>query len=100
MSNVNLKCVWSLASLAGLVLAAGCASEPAKPAPPPATQQREPAAPPPAPNAEFKLVLPPGAAQPPAPFEGTGWQTLFDGQSLTGWRVTPFAGRGEVHCQD
>ncbi len=24
---------------------------------------------------------------------------MFDGQSLAGWRETPFAGRGEVHCQ-
>jgi len=25
---------------------------------------------------------------------------MFDGQDLTGWRETPFAGHGEVHCQD
>ena len=46
------------------------------------------------------MVLPPGAAQPPAPFAGTGWQPMFDGESLTGWRETPFAGHGEIHCQD
>jgi len=29
-------------------------------------------------------------------WEGTNWMTLFDGQSLDGWRTTPFAGAGEV----
>jgi 3-keto-disaccharide hydrolase len=24
---------------------------------------------------------------------------MFDGEDLKGWRETPFAGRGEVHCQ-
>ena len=24
---------------------------------------------------------------------------MFDGEHLTGWRATPFAGHGEVHCQ-
>ena len=48
----------------------------------------------------LKITLPPGAAQPPAPFEGEGWQAMFDGQTLAGWRETAFAGHGEVHCQD
>lgn len=39
------------------------------------------------------------AALPSAPFEGTGWQCLFDGTSLKGWRETAFAGRGEVACE-
>ena len=25
---------------------------------------------------------------------------MFDGETLAGWRETPFAGHGEVHCQD
>jgi hypothetical protein len=95
----RIESVWSLALCAGLVWAVGCASEPAKPAPPPVAQQPEPVAPPPAAKAESAVTLPPGAAQPPAPFEGTGWQALFDGQSLAGWRETPFAGHGEAHCQ-
>jgi hypothetical protein len=45
-----------------------------------------------------KPVLPPGAAKPPAPFEGHGWEDLFNGHNLQGWRATPFAGRGEVEC--
>ena len=97
MSNVNFESVGSVALSALLVLAAGCASEPAKPAPQPTARQQEPAAPPPA--AEAKVVLPPGASQPPAPFEGEGWQAMFDGKTLAGWGETAFAGRGEVHCQ-
>lgn len=54
----------------------------------------------PAAEAESKITLPPGAAQPPAPFEGEGWEAMFDGQTLAGWREIPFAGHGEVRCQD
>jgi hypothetical protein len=28
------------------------------------------------------------------------WQPLFDGKSLTGWKVTDFGGEGEVNVQD
>lgn len=74
---------------------------PAVPAPP------APAAPPavaasaPAPDdfAPEPIKLPDGAAKPPAPFEGTGWEDLFDGETLDGWRETQFAGRGTVHVQ-
>ena len=72
-----------------------------RPCPPPNQQPstKNLRAPPAAAQAETKITLPPGAAQPPAPFEGEGWQAMFDGQSLAGWRETPFAGHGEVHCQ-
>jgi hypothetical protein len=99
MSISNIKSLWLWTLGASLVLAAGCASEPVKPASQPTGQQQQPTAPPPAASAETKVVLPPGASQPPAPFEGAGWQTMFDGESLKGWRETPFAGHGEVHCQ-
>jgi len=95
----NLAFVWSLALLAGLALAAGCASAPGKSVPVAATQPRDTIAPPSAANPEPKTFLPQGVAQPPAPFEGTGWQAMFDGEDLSGWRETPFAGHGEVHCQ-
>ena len=98
MKNTTL--VWALGLLGGLMLAAGCASERAKPAAPSTAQQRAPAVQPPAVKEESRVVLPPGASQPPAPFEGAGWQAMFDGQTLTGWRETPFAGHGEVRCQD
>jgi len=99
MSRAYLELSRALGFAASLLLAAGCASEAAKPAPQPAAQQPAPAAPPPAASAESKVVLPPGAAQPPAPFEGEGWQPLFAGENLDGWRETPFAGHGDVHCQ-
>jgi len=85
----RIEMVWWLSLCMGLVWETGGAAEPAKPA-----------APSPAPGAELKVTLPPGAAKPPAPFEGEGWQAMFDGQTLAGWRETPFAGRGEVRCQD
>jgi hypothetical protein len=84
----NIELVWSLTLCTALVCAAGCAPQTAKPAPQPAVRHEEP-----------KITLPPSAAQPPAPFEGEGWQAMFDGQSLAGWRETPFAGHGEAHCQ-
>lgn len=44
-------------------------------------------------------MLSTAAAQPPAPVEGEGWRSLFDGQSLTGWRATDFGGGGRVELQ-
>ncbi len=44
----------------------------------------------------FKAAI----AVPPAPFEGEGWEVMFDGSSLTGWRETPFAGHGEIELRD
>src|SRR5258706_14462734 len=38
-------------------------------------------------------------AKPSEPFEGDGWQSMFDGETLKGWRITEFAGRGEVECK-
>ena len=41
------------------------------------------------------------AAQIPSPpFEGEGWQSLFDGRTLTGWSETKFSGHGEVEVRD
>jgi hypothetical protein len=54
--------------------------------------------PPPAASTESQ-ILAAGAAQPPAPVEGEGWRELFDGKSLTGWRVTDFGGGGRVEVQ-
>jgi hypothetical protein len=96
----HIEFMWSLALAAGLVWLAGCASEPANPAPQPTMQHKEATVPLPDTNAEVRIKLPAGAALPPAPFEGEGWQSMFDGEPLAGWRETPFAGHGEVHCQD
>jgi len=116
MSNFNLLPMplmkrsfsfWPSLVPAALVLLAGCSSEPAKqgassaqaavtPAQP---QQSQAAAPAPPSATEPKDNLPPGLAKPPAPFEGEGWQALFNGQNLEGWRETQFAGHGEVQCR-
>jgi hypothetical protein len=98
MNKPSIDSLRCLILTVGLALAAGCASEPAKPAPQPTQHQEKPAAPA-ATNEEANITLPPGVAQPPEPFEGDGWQAMFDGRTLAGWRETAFAGHGEVHCQ-
>jgi hypothetical protein len=45
------------------------------------------------------LVLPAGVTNPPAPFSGDGWETMFDGQSWKGWKETAFALRGNVRIE-
>jgi hypothetical protein len=54
---------------------------------------------PPAPPKASADRIKEAAAKPSAPFEGEGWRSLFDGQTLTGWRPTAFAAHGEVECQ-
>jgi hypothetical protein len=44
-------------------------------------------------------LLKDAAAKPSMPFEGEGWQSLFDGETLKGWRETDFAGHGQVECR-
>ena len=80
-------------------MATGCASRRANAEPQAVAPRPEAPAPQPVTNVEAKVVLPPGAAKAPAPFEGEGWEAMFDGRSLRGWRETPFAGHGEVHCE-
>lgn len=99
MGNLSTLILRPLALAAGLITAVGFASEPVKPAAGLKAEQQATTAPPPAATTPSRITLPPGATQPPAAFEGEGWQTMFDGQSLAGWRETPFAGHGEVHCQ-
>jgi len=62
-----------------------------------------PAAAPPATNAASpghiseEQALLEAPKKPTVPFEGEGWEPMFDGKSLAGWReTTDFAGRGEV----
>lgn len=74
---------------------------PVAPALEPAPTPAAPADPPAPSDTDIPLIkLPAGAAKPPAPFEGAGWEDLFDGHTLEGWKETLFAGRGGVHCQD
>jgi len=92
-------------SLASLSLLIGCAAERAPSAPAmaavqPARTAARPAAAPPQPGPSAAAdPLARARAVPPEPFEGEGWQSLFDGQSLDGWQETPFAGRGEVRVE-
>lgn len=79
---------------------AGCTS---KPAATPGASPPTPAlsTPTPAPAAPLSAddLLKRAAAQPLAAFPGEGWQSMFDGESLRGWRETLFAGRGEIECK-
>ena len=82
-----------------LILLAGCNSSPVKPSN--STQASRPTtAPAPAkPQGTPKETLQQAAAKPSAPLEGDDWHPMFDGKTLTGWRETEFAGRGEVQCE-
>jgi hypothetical protein len=81
-------------------LLAGCASDQLQVEfqPKPISVPPPTLAPPPRPTASE--VLRQAAAQPSAPFAGEGWRSLSDGKTLTGWRVTAFAGAGQVECRD
>src|SRR5438046_7528090 len=79
---------------AGWLLWGGCATETKRssvPAPAPAAST----VPRPIARENFGEL----ALRPSAPFEGEGWQPMFDGISLAGWRETQFAGRGDVECR-
>lgn len=54
----------------------------------PGTQAAEPAA-----NSKPGQTSPPAALAP-------AWKPLFDGNSLAGWKITDFAGHGEVKVKD
>ena len=89
----NTSVVWHIILRGTLILLAGCSSEPAKP------PTQAPAATPPIARLMPEPDLLQAAAKPSAPFEGEGWQPMFDGKTLTGWRETDFTGHGEVQCQ-
>ena len=36
----------------------------------------------------------------PPSLQSSGWQKLFDGKSLAGWKITDFAGKGDVRVED
>ncbi len=44
-------------------------------------------------------ILRAAARQPATEVQGEGWQSLFDGSSFTGWRMTDFGGVGRVELQ-
>jgi len=71
---------------------AGCAGDTAGPK----TQQEAPGAPPEKKAAGEEKAPAAGAAQLPGPPDAEGWQALFDGKTLAGWKVTDFGGQGPV----
>jgi hypothetical protein len=87
-----------LALLIVTLLAGGCASGPKQtstPAPTASATATQPAAQP-----EPKSNLPAAITNTAAPFEGEGWQPMFDGHSLKGWEeTTQFGGRGPIECR-
>jgi hypothetical protein len=94
--NKNLLPLARIALL-GLILLAGCETDRTKPPtifPQETVHALQPARP-----VSAAEILARAASQPPAPPGGDGWQRLFDGQSLSGWRVTPFSGGGRVECR-
>ena len=113
----------TVALTATICFFAGCAHHP-EPAVPvvdgPAPTDYRPAeanTPPPTPTAPSAESAPVAPVAPPAPtpvavdlslppyqqlpeLEGANWTYLFDGKSMAGWKVTDFAGRGEVELKD
>ena len=80
------------------LLLAGCASETVQPAKSAAVAPQIPATVRAKPRTSNDL-LEQAVAEPPAPFDGEGWKSMFDGKTVVGWRETQFAGRGEVQCE-
>lgn len=99
LRGLNDDCVIILRRITiitGLLVLTGCHSEPAKaPTPAPAVGQTQAAAARPVASQD---VLQQAAAKPASAFEGEGWQPMFDGKTMAGWRETDFAGHGEVQC--
>ncbi len=91
-----MKSPW-FATVATMFLA-GC-STPSPVAKPGASQPQQEQATPTASRRVPTDILEAAAAQPSQPLEGEGWVSFFDGKTLTGWRETDFAGRGEVECE-
>ena len=96
MSNTAFFTLPSLLPL--LFLLPGCRT-PEKASLPTQTKPTEAVAPAPPARPSTSDLLRQAAAKPTQPFEGEDWQSLFDGKTLTGWRLTEFAGRAEVQCE-
>ena len=87
----------TLCILLGLLM--GCKSAPVKSSERPEPMHRAATAAPVKAKGTPKDTLQEAADKPSAPFEGEDWHPMFDGKTLTGWRETDFAGRGEVQCE-
>ena len=96
MSNTAFVTIPTLLPL--LFLLPGC-STPEKAPLPTQTKPTEAVAPASPARPSASDLLRQAAAKPTQPFEGEDWQSLFDGKTLTGWRLTEFAGRAEAKCE-
>ena len=86
--------MFSLVSLVLALACFGCASNKAGPEGHLASSKSQTPA-----RQDMEAILKQASATAPAPFEGEGWQLLFDGKTLAGWQETAFSGRGEVECR-
>ncbi|HWW03489.1 MAG TPA: DUF1080 domain-containing protein [Candidatus Acidoferrum sp.] len=85
--------------LCGVLFLHACSSEPPKPAASLPAAERKAEAPATTSATSTSDSLAAAAAKPSALFAGEGWEQMFDGHTLTGWKETLFAGRGEVECR-
>lgn len=99
---MNNTCFLGVAGLSllstGLVVLVGCGSPPVPPAHQPEAPSQSSAAATVKSRTSYTALLQQAAAKPTLPFEGDGWESMFDGKTLTGWRETQFTGRSEVQC--
>src|SRR5512142_3428985 len=72
--------------LGAMALLVSCAQKPAAPQAKSTPQPETAAVADPVQPAATADVYRQAAAAPSPPFDGIGWQSMFDGQTLTGWR--------------
>src|SRR5437879_8145410 len=88
------------AALTAQLLVSGCSTSPSEH--PEAAVSKAAVAPPTAAPGYVgaQEILDTAASKPSLPLAGEGWEAIFDGKTLAGWRPTAFAGRGEVEVKD
>jgi hypothetical protein len=95
---MNNKMLWIAIALAVVFGLAGCESSRYEPSS--VLPGGQPAVLPVQPQVTEIEMLAHAAAQASAPIEGEGWRSLFDGRSLTGWKVTDFKQGGGVEVRN
>jgi hypothetical protein len=88
---------WRLVLIPSLICLAGCAAEKPKATAPASSADKAKTAE--ERNPEVEAMYKQAAAKPSELLEGDDWRALFDGETLNGWRVTDFAGHGEVQIR-
>lgn len=82
-----------------LAVFALCGCESARYEPAEALTHNPPSQPPPVLSLNEIQILEKAAAQAPQPVDGEGWQPLFDGRSLSGWKAVDYGGTGRVELR-